>query len=645
MCGICGIVNTDRERPIDTGLLTRMRDTLVHRGPDDAGIHISPGCGLAHRRLSIIDLSPDGVQPLSNEDGTIWITFNGEIYNYPELRKELEARGHKFRSRTDTETVIHLYEELGPECVHRLRGMFAFAIWDERDRTLVLARDRVGIKPLYYSSSDDTLVFGSELRALLQHPTVGRDIDPTAIDAYLSMLFVPGSQCIFRGVEKLPAGSYAVWRNGGMTITPYWDITQPKDSQRGAVDLDHLQELLENSIRERLISDVPLGVFLSGGIDSSLITALAARVSPDPVKTFTISFDGSYLDEAPYARMVSEQYGTVHTEERLGPGALTPDLVNRITDHLDEPFADASVIPTFLLSEMTRKHVTVALAGDGGDELFAGYQTYVTLDKIMRMQSRIPSAAHGLVAALAKHGIGPLASLTRSERLRRIGKALEWLPLAPLPLLGQSVSYWSDTDKERLYADAMSDVVRGSSVNEWFANRCMKWDTGRDLPTCLYGNFRTTLVDDMLVKVDRMSMYHALEVRVPLLDHTLAEYAATIRPDALLRDGVGKLPLRQLAERLLPSELINRPKQGFHVPLEILSSRGFSELIHDTLAPERIRRQGYFNSDAVDRAISDFEDTSDRARGRVSRYQVNHRLWTLLVFTLWHDKYSSGIHN
>lgn len=642
MCGIAGIVHTDPRKPVDPGLLDRMRDALTHRGPDDYGSRIFGNLGLGHRRLSIIDLSPDGRQPMCNEDGTVWITYNGEVYNFPELRRELEAKGHRFASRTDTEVIIHLHEEYGPDAVKQLRGMFAYALWDGRTKELVLARDRLGIKPLYYFHDASCLAFASELKALLAHPAVPREIDLLAVDSYLSMLFVPGSQAIFRHVSKLPAGSYGVWNEGRLTLTRYWDIPAPDETPHREVDLDELERRVSEAVRIRLVADVPLGVFLSGGIDSSIVTALAAKVSPDPVRTFTISFRGNPLDEAPYAQLVSQRYGTQHTEIQLAAGDLTVDLVMRIVGHFDEPFADASAIPTFLLSQTTRRHVTVALSGDGGDELFAGYEHHLSYSRITGLQRRLPQGLRRGIAALARVGLEPAGLVLSSRSLRRFSKAASWLDLSPLDLIVRLLTYWEEKDKKKLYGPRFAEIETGVALREWYRERTSSWPVQNDLPTCLYANLRTSLCDDMLAKVDRMSMYHALEVRVPLLDHLLTEHAFSLRADSFLHDGIGKLPLRRLAERLLPKEIVNRPKQGFHVPLEFLANREFAELIHDTLHPDRVRRQGFFRPEAVSEIVAAFEDRDNRFVGRMSRYQVNHRLWSLLMFTLWHDTYASS---
>ena len=642
MCGICGIVHTNADEPVDLDLLVRMRDTLTHRGPDDAGVHLSGPVGLGHRRLSIIDLSSDGHQPMSNEDGTVWITYNGEVYNFRELRPWLEARGHRFRSRTDTEVIIHLYEEYGEGAVGRLRGMFSLGIWDERKRQLLLARDRLGIKPLYYYCDARRIAFASELRALLIHPDVPRAIDPLAVDSYLTLLFVPGSQCIFRGISKLPPGSYALWRDGMLQVECYWDVRRPERARLDA-DPEELESLIAEAVRIRLVSDVPLGVFLSGGVDSSVVTALAAKVSPDPVRTFTLRFPGNRLDEGPYARAVSERYGTRHTEAELGAGDLSVDLVRRLGYHFDEPFADASAVPTFLLSETTRRDVTVALAGDGGDELFAGYEHHASYARLTAFQDRLPAFLRLGGAALSRAFLVPLGHVWPSARLRRIAKGLSWLDAPPLELVLRLLTYWGEEARLSLYGPRMRDVVAGAGAREWLAERTSAWPVANDLGTCLYANMRSSLADDMLVKVDRMSMYHGLEVRVPLLDHHLVEYTFTIEPGAMLRDGLGKLPLRRLAERLLPPQLVNRPKQGFHVPLDFLANREFSELIHDTLHADRIRAQGFFRPEAVSSIVAAFEDPKDRFAGLLSRYQVSHRLWSLLMFCLWYETYGAGL--
>ncbi len=641
MCGICGIVMRDSEQPVEHGLIERMTDSLVHRGPDAGDVHVDGQVALGHRRLRIIDLSERGAQPMTNEDGSVYITYNGEVYNFAELRHDLERRGHQFRSRTDTEVIVHLYEDHGPDCVAMLRGMFAFAIWNSRRRTLLLARDRIGIKPLYYHLNEGRIAFASEMRALLALPDVERQIDADAVDAYLTTLFVPGSRSVFTGVEKLPPGSYGVWQDGRFSVSRYWQPDDSPDRRRDEADLDHLQALLEDAVRARLVSDVPLGIFLSGGIDSGLVTALASRVSPDPVKTFTISFEGHELDEAPYARMVSERYGTEHTETTLSAGALSPELVVKLADHLDEPFADASTIPTFLLCEATRQQVTVALAGDGGDELFAGYQHHDSFARVADMQRRFPRAIRRVIGAIGRHVVRPGAARIGSSHMRRAAKSAEWLGLSAGELVVASTAYALGDEKRSLYGPRMADVTPDSSTLDWIESSIEGHAAEPRLATCLAASLRTALVDDMLVKVDRMSMYHALEVRVPVLDTSVVDYASTIREGALLRGGVGKRPLRRLAERLLPAELVSRPKQGFHAPLDALGSPGFSELLHDTLSESRIRDQGYFDPRAVSDLVTHFEDKRDRFRGRMSRYQVNHRLWSLFMFTLWHDRYAA----
>ena len=387
---------------------------------------------------------------------------------------------------------------------------------------------------------------------------------------------------------------------------------------------------------------MPLGVFLSGGIDSGLVTALAARVSPDPVKTFTISFRDTPLDESAYARQVSERYGTQHTETVLEPDALGIDLVQRLGAHFDEPFADASAIPMYLLSETTRAHVTVALSGDGGDELFAGYQLNQSYTRIAAMQSAVPRMLRPAVSATARHGIEPLARLLRSERLRRVAKAGGWVGSSPLDLIVQLGSYWVDREKRRLYGPRMKDVAIGEHAGCWMARRCGEWPVRPDLKTCLYAELRTTLADDMLVKADRMSMYHALEIRVPLLDHHVVEHAFSLDADEFLRGSTGKLPLRDLARRLLPEGLVDRPKQGFHVPLESLGGDKLASFARDTLNSDRMRRDGFFAPEAAEELIVAYEDRHERGRGNVSRYQINHRLWSLLMFTMWLDSWSGG---
>jgi asparagine synthase (glutamine-hydrolysing) len=599
--------------------IARMLGVIEHRGPDDEGHYIEPGIAMGMRRLSIIDLAT-GRQPISNEDGSIWIVFNGEIYNHRELRETLLARGHKLRTRSDTETIAHLYEDEGERCVERLRGMFAFAIWDSRERRLFLARDRVGKKPLHYALAGRTLVFGSEIKSLLQHPGVKREVNLRAISDYLSFGYVPDPATAFDGVYKLPPGHTLTFKDGVINTRRYWDFDYSGDL--GGRDLrepeareedyvERLRELIAESVRVRLESEVPLGAFLSGGIDSSVVVAMMAREMK--VKTFSIGFSDSGFDELRYARIAARHFGADHHEF-----VVTPDvcrLVEEIVWHHDEPFADVSSVPTYVVSKMAREHVTVALSGDGGDEVFGGYERYV-VDRRRQRYERIP--------AFLRRGL-----LRASQPLPRgaYGKRfLRNIALEPAARYVDSVTYFDRDAQFNLFSEDASRALAGYDPAERFERTFAAPASRSRLERLLYLDSKTYLPGDILVKVDRMSMANSLETRAPLLDHRLIEFAQTIPASLKLRGLETKYILKRAAAGLIPDEIINRPKQGFDVPIRRWFNLELREMLDDTLRSARARERGDFNHRAV-LAILD-----EHRRG--VRDHARH-LWSLLVLELW----------
>ena len=616
MCGICGKVNLNTAHHVQAAEVEAMRDTMLSRGPDAGGLHLDRHAGLGHRRLSIIDLE-GSVQPMSNEDGTVWIVFNGEVYNFIELRKDLIARGHQFRTVGDTETIVHAYEEFGPDCVIRLRGMFAFAIWDARSDTLLLARDRIGVKPLYYTLNDQALIFGSELKALVadDHFRANRQIDTEAVHSYLSFLSVPDPACIYRGVRKLPAGHTLTMRNGTVSVRRYWNVTfQEKQGLAGEAWETQLLELMEEAVRIRLVADVPLGAFLSGGIDSSTVVALMARLMNRPVKTFSIGFSEKAFNEASDAKLVARHLGTDHTELILSP-AEARFVIPQLVEHFDEPFADASAIPTYYVSKLARQQVTVALSGDGGDELFGGYPWRQVRPWYQRHLSRLPRPVRSGIRRMTEvlpHGV------RGTNYLRRIDIPYERYIL-------DAMAVFDEADRNELYSPDFAEAVKGvDPYKHQLPNLSGSSDRGWEARMMEY-DLKTYLPNDVLTKVDRMSMRASLEAREPLLDHQLVEFAAMIPSRLKIRDGVGKHILKKVMAPYLPAEVLQKRKQGFSVPLGTWLRTDLREDIVDTLRGGN--RHGFFNALAVDRLTDVF------FRGDDSR---NYQVWTLYAFELWY---------
>jgi asparagine synthase (glutamine-hydrolysing) len=611
MCGIAGIVNLDG-RPVMPGEVRAMCSVLSHRGPDEEGLYIGSGAGLGIRRLSIIDLAT-GSQPLSSEDRTIWAVCNGEIYNHRELRRDLIRRGHDFATRSDAETIVHLYEELGADCVERLRGMFALAVWDDRRHELLLARDRLGIKPLYYAEIGSRILFGSELKAFLEHPLVERRLSWEAVGHLFAFQSTPAGQSIVEGVRKLEPGHLLQAAAGrGVRTRRYWELRFEPDTTSSADDLaGRLRDRLEESVRLHLESDVPVGAFLSGGIDSSAVVATMSRLASGPVKTFSIGFDESDYDELDHARVVARQFGTEHHEAIVRPDAL--DLLDDLVWHLDEPFGDASAIPTFMVSRLAARSVKVVLSGDGGDELFAGYDKYVVEGR-ERQAERFLQPVRGALGLLAsawpRRARG--ANLLRHFSLRGAARYLDASTLFRLE------------DQRRLFRPEPFALLTAHDPWRPAAARLREGEA-HWLSALQSLDLAGYLPLDILTKVDRMSMAHGLEARVPLLDHRLVEFAATIPPRLALEGGVTKSIFKRALRGVLPDAILDRPKQGFAVPLGRWFRGRLGPMVRDLLLSDRSRGRGIFQ----EAFIADL--LARHARGR----DLDAAIWTLISFELW----------
>jgi asparagine synthase (glutamine-hydrolysing) len=628
MCGICGTVGAD---PVDREVLERMTRTLERRGPDDEGYFLEEypdgvAVGLGFRRLSIIDLET-GNQPLSNEDGSLQVVFNGEIYNFRELRAGLEAAGHRFATSGDAEVLVHLYEEHGPTFVERLNGMFAFALWDESGRELLLGRDRFGKKPLYYAEIGGSLVFGSELKALFEHPLCPRTLDVDALGRYLALEYVPAPFSILEGVRKLPGGHVLRFRDGRTSIARYWDVSFDPDETPLADDeyVAGFRSAFREAVRRRLVSDVPLGAFLSGGVDSSSVVAMmVAEIGAENVKTFSIGFDDRSFDESDHARRVASYFGTDHHEEVFTARAML-DLLPAVTEALDEPFGDASVLPTYLLSRFTRESVTVALGGDGSDELLAGYPTFPA-ERAARLY-RVPRVLHKHVAvALADRLPVSTSNFSADFRIKRFLRGAAAPSSTRHPLwLGSFSPGELDALLVRAPADPLSDQRRTFEAAP----------TRDGIERLIYLYATTYLQDDILVKVDRASMANSLEVRAPFLDVDLVDLVGRVPARLKLRRFETKYLLKRAMRDLLPAAIADRAKKGFGIPVAEWLKRELREPLLDELSPERLDRQGLFRSAEVQRLI---------AEHLAGRRDHRKQLWTLFVFQLWHRRWlESGI--
>jgi asparagine synthase (glutamine-hydrolysing) len=627
MCGIAGFISSERDSPVEQRqiLLDKMCKIITYRGPDEQGQVVRDRAALGMRRLSVIDLK-SGQQPIYTEDGNLAIVFNGEIYNYRELKKELEKLGHTFKSQSDTEVVVHAYEEFGPACLEKFRGMFAIAIWNFDEESLFLARDRVGKKPLFYSLAENgDLVFGSELKSLLLHANIDRTLDLAALDSYLTFGYVPEEFCIFKSVQKLGPGMFLLYRNGKLHNERYWNFadTEPVDIKTEGEYSEALRAKIKDAVEVRLISEVPLGAFLSGGVDSSAVVGLMSEISPVPIKTFSIGFNEASFDELKFARVSAKQFGTDHHEFIVTPNLI--DIVDELVWHFDEPFADSSALPTYMVSKLAREFVTVVLTGDGGDELFAGYTRYV-IDK-------------------KRSGFVNLPEYFRRGVLRPLSEKL------PHGAFGKNYLYNVSLDSVDRYIDSLSqfNIPRKRSLysQEFFSTLNSEFgagerdfqaiagevSTGNSIDRLMYLDSKTYLPGDILTKVDRMTMANSVEARAPLLDHELIELVGRIPTNLKLNGYQTKYILKKAMEGLVPDEILYREKQGFAVPLAKWINNELRERIHSDLKDRRTLERGYFKPSYIEVLLSEHSE---------GRRDHSHALWLLWMLELWHRKFVDG---
>ena len=626
MCGITGVFDTRGSREPDRVALQRMNDSQFHRGPDEGSLHIEPGVGFGHRRLSIIDVAT-GQQPLFNEDGSVVVVFNGEIYNYQELIPELQAAGHRFHTKSDTEVIVHAWEQWGEACVERFRGMFAFVLWDRNRQTLFMARDRMGVKPLYYALLDDgTLLFGSELKSLLAYrgphgSALKRDIDPLAIEEYFALGYVAEPRTVFRQARKLPPAHALAIRRGEPVGEPreYWDVNFTLDNPIGQEDAcAELQRQLQESVRLRMISEVPLGAFLSGGVDSSAVVATMAGLSDGPVNTCSIAFDDPKFNESEFAAMVASRYATNHRVETVKSDDF--DLIDTLARLYDEPYADSSAIPTYRVCQLARKHVTVALSGDGGDETFGGYRRYRLHLMEERMRSALPAGIRQpLFGWLGR--VYPKADW--APRVLRAKTTFEGMSRTAVEAYFHSVSILRGPMRARLFSPALKRELAGYSAQEVFDFHAGRARTEDPLALIQYLDLKTYLVGDINTKVDRASMAHSLEVREPLMDHKLIEWLATLPSSMKVRGQEGKFLLKKAMEPQLPDDVLYRPKMGFSVPLARWFRGPLKQRVRDAVLGERLASTGWFDRPYLQHLV-------EAHQSGASDYSAP--LWTLLMF-------------
>lgn len=621
MCGITGIVDLRGRRQIDRAVLVRMNESQHHRGPDEGGLHLAPGVGLGHRRLSIIDVAT-GQQPLYNEDSSVVVVYNGEIYNFQELIPELSALGHTFRTRSDTEVIVHAWEAWGADCVKRFRGMFAFALWDERAETLFLARDRMGVKPLFYALlPDGHLLFGSELKSLLAHGALDRTLEPRAVEEYFAYGYVPEPRTIFRAALKLPPASTLVVRRGSALSEPseYWDVRFSVDAKISATEAqEELRHRLTESVRLRMISEVPLGAFLSGGVDSSAVVAAMAGLSTDPVNTCSIAFAHPDYDESVYAQQVADRYKTRHFVDRVESDDF--DLIDTLAGLYDEPYADSSALPTYRVCELARKHVTVALSGDGGDESFGGYRRYRLHMMEERLRQPLPLALRRPMFGLLGR-VYPKADW--APRVLRGKTTFEALARDSLEAYFHSMSLLRDAERTKIYSNSFKAELGGYNAIEVFRRHALRTDSEDPLALIQYLDLKTYLVGDINTKVDRASMAHSLEVREPLMDHPLVEWLASLPSSYKLRGGESKWLLKTAMEPMLPRNLLYRQKMGFAVPLSNWFRGPLRQRLRDAVLGERLADSGMFNRAALARLL-------DQHQSGLRDHSAS--LWSLLMF-------------
>ena len=628
MCGICGKLNFARGVVVQPALIRAMMDAIRHRGPDDEGLHIASEVGLGFRRLAIIDLN-SGHQPLSNEDGTIWIVFNGEIYNYQELRKFLLSKGHVFRTQTDTEVIVHLYEELGPQCLEKLRGMFAFAIWDENKKTLFLARDRVGIKPLYYWKSGEELVFASEIKAILADPAVRRTLAPEIIDRFLTFLYVPGEETLLKGICKLAPGHYLLAKDGKVEIRQYWDLSFVKPADGLSIEdaEKELSNLLAETVELHMIADVPVGVLLSGGVDSTAVLSWAAEKTDKEISTFTVGFaDSGFADERPYAKLAAETFGSRHYDMTITASDFAAFLPQYVW-HMEEPVCEPPAVALYYVSKLARNHVKVLLSGEGGDEAFAGYDNYRNMVWLERLKQIWPGAN-----GAASWGLSRLNSWVHSAKVAR------YTPLVNATFPNY---YYSRTSSPYRYSgNGIGELYSADflkSINREYTIEPVRrlFSTVKDqgiLDQMLYIDTKTWLPDDLLIKADKMTMANSLELRVPLLDHRLLEFAASLPPHYKLKGFNLKYIWKKALSKRVPNRILKRKKAGFPVPYEFWLRNNFKDQIRDILTDRKTIERGYFQKTAIERLINANTDS-----GAYSK-----EVFSLVALELWHRMFLDG---
>ncbi|MBW2651733.1 MAG: asparagine synthase (glutamine-hydrolyzing) [Deltaproteobacteria bacterium] len=624
---MCGKVYHALDKKVNKALIKKMSSVLNHRGPDDEGVYIKNNVGLAHKRLSIIDLTSAGHQPMSNEDGSIWIVFNGEIYNFLDLRDELIEKGHCFTSKTDTETIIHLYEEKGVECVHDLRGMFAFAIWDENKKRLLIARDRAGKKPLVYYHNDEGLLFASEIKALLMDPSIKKDVDYNALHHFLTYQYTPSPLTSFAGIKKLPPAHVLIYERGNIVLKRYWNLSYQKKLELPSLKDygEKFRDVFQEAVRIRLRSDVPLGAFLSGGIDSSLVVAVMSGLMNQPVKTFSIGFEEESYDETKYARIIAEKYKTDHHEFVVKPDAI--DILPKLVWHYNEPFADSSAIPTYYVSKMTRDYVTVALNGDGGDESFAGYERYLA-DKLADYYRFVPNL---LRERIIRKAIDLLPySTNRRSFVRRLKRFVKGISEIPERRYVRWICFFDNEMKNELYTSSFKELTKGIDSVDLTVNWYKKADAEKFIDKTLFVDVMSYLPEDLLVKVDIASMANSLEARSPFLDHKVMEFAASLPADLKLRGIETKYLLKHTLSDIVPKEILHRKKMGFGVPIDVWFRNDLKEMAYDLLLGKRCVERGYFKKESVQRLLD--EHVSEQ-------YDHSYRIWALLFMELWHKMF------
>jgi asparagine synthase (glutamine-hydrolysing) len=621
MCGITGLFDARSRRDFDRALLQRMNDSQAHRGPDGAGLHLEPGVGLGHRRLSIIDIAT-GQQPLYNEDGSVVVVFNGEIYNYQELIPELQAMGHVFHTRSDTEVIVHAWEAWGERCVDRFRGMFAFALYDRNRETLFMARDRLGVKPLYYAVlPDGALLFGSELKSLLVHPGLAREIDPCAVEEYFALGYVAEPRTIFTSTKKLPPAHTLTVKRGQPVPEPveFWDVRFTLASTITLEEAcEELNRRLEESIRLRMISEVPLGAFLSGGVDSSAVVATMARISSDPVNTCSISFDDPAFDETRFAQQVADRYKTRHFVDRVASDDF--DLIDELAATYDEPYADSSAIPTYRVCQLARQHVTVALSGDGGDESFGGYRRYKLHLMEERLRSVLPMSIRRPVFGLLGRAY-PKADW--APRVFRAKSTFESIARTSIEAYAHTMSLVRQPVRSRMFSAGLNSALGGYTVDDLFATHARRVQSDDPLAIIQYVDLKTYLVGDINTKVDRASMAHSLEVREPLMDHLLVEWLATLPSGMKMKGRESKLLLKKAMEPHLPHEIMYRPKMGFSIPVARWFRGPLRQRLRSSVLEGSLRDTGLFNYSILREMVDSHQS---------GRRDNSSALWTLVMF-------------